>query len=125
MSNAVDHLKKVTLALEMTDRKEQFDLIFGTASDGLSPFEYELLNKTVGDQIHLAVKRTEAAPMFAHLYLPIRKTLQLIEPPETLELMVSVEAVTDPEPREIVRAMAQAAEQSGCGGDCGCGCGGH
>ena len=30
----------------------------------------------------------------------------------------------DPEPREIIQALAQATDQNGCGGDCGCGCGG-
>ena len=125
MSIPVDHLKNVELTLKTADRIKPFNLIFGIASDGLCPFEYELLNKTPGEQIHLMIKRSEAAPIFAHLYLPIRKALEMVEPPETLDLVISVEAVSDAEPREIVRAMAQAAEQSGCGGDCACGCGGH
>jgi len=125
MSNAVDHLKKVSLEIQVKERVVPFDFIFGIASEGMCPFEYELLHKTVGDRLRVAVPQTNARRTFAHLYLPVCAALSLSEIPETLHLDIAVSAVRDAEPREVVRAMAQASEADGCGGDCGCGCGGH
>ena len=125
MPHSVDHLKKVGLELEIDRLSVPFEFICGAASEGLCPFEYELLDKSAGARFQLSIPRDKAASTFAHLYTPIRMSLQLMDLPQTLELTVAVVSVSEPEPREIVRAMAQAADQSGCGGDCGCGCGGH
>lgn len=125
MTAAVDHLKKITLELQTTSGKTPFEFICGTASEGLCPFEYDLFHKVVGDQLHLTIARAKILPTFAHLSTALRTALALTDIPETLELTVSIISVSDPAPREIVRAMAQAADQTGCGGDCGCGCGGH
>lgn len=125
MRNAVDHLKKICLEIQYKEQTVPFDFIFGIASDGMCPFEYDLLHKTVGDRLQLAVPQTNARRTFAHLYLPLCAALSLSEIPETLNLDIAVSAVTAAEPRAVVRAMAQAAEADGCGGDCGCGCGGH
>ena len=125
MSTAIDHLKKVTLELQYDDRTEPFEFIFGIASEGLCPFEYLLLHKVAGDQVQLMIPQMEAPRMFAHLYMPLRMAMALYDPPDTIGLAVSVTAVTDAQPREVVRAMAQATEKEGCGGNCGCGCSGH
>jgi len=120
----VDHLKKVALEIQADTRKGKLEFICGAASEGFCPFEYELLHKTPGDQLHLSVPRDKAVVTFAHLYTPLKKALVITKPTETLDLVVSVIAISDPEPREIIQAMAQATDQNGCGGDCGCGCGG-
>jgi len=125
MSTPVDHLKKVSLDLHTDTQTERFIFICGTASDGLCPFEYELLQKVAGDQLHLSVPRAKAFQTFAHLYVPLRTALHLTDLPETLDVTITIAAVTDPEPREVIQAMAQATDQNGCGGDCGCGCDGH
>ena len=125
MSSAVDHLKKISLEVQFDARTVPFDFIFGIASDGMCPFEYALLHKAVGDRLHLSVPRAEASRTFAHLYRPLCAALSLPEALGIFSLDITVSAVTDAEPREVVRAMAQVAEADGCGGDCGCGCGGH
>ena len=125
MSSAVDHLKKVSLELRFRESTIPFDFIFGIASDGMCPLEYQLLHKSVGDRLPLNLSRVEASRIFAHLYRPILIALSLYEVPETLDLLIIISAVEDANPREVVRAMAQASESEGCGGDCGCGCGGH
>lgn len=125
MGNAVDHLKKVHLEIQFKARTVPFDFIFGIASDGMCPFEYDLLHKTVGDRLQLTVPKTNARRTFGHLYLPLFTALSLSGIPETLHLDIAVSAVAEAEPREVVRAMAQASEADGCGGDCGCGCGGQ
>jgi hypothetical protein len=70
MPIAVDHLKKVTLEIQADTRKGKLEFICGAASDGFCPFEYELLHKTPGDQLHLSVPRDKAVLTFAH---PIRR----------------------------------------------------
>jgi hypothetical protein len=125
MPSAVDHLKKVSLEVRYNGRTVPFDFIFGIASDGMCPFEYELLHKAVGDRLHLTVPQAEAPRTFAHLLLPLHKALSLFKPPETYAFAIVISSVTDADPREIVRAMAHTTESDGCGGDCGCGCGGH
>ena len=121
----VDHLKKIVLELRTEAHSAEFEFIYGAASEGLCPFEYELLHRIIGDRMRLSVPRTRAMETFAHLFTPIRMALQLTELPDTLNLSVSIVSVSDAEPREIVRAIAQATEQHSCAGDCGCGCGGH
>jgi hypothetical protein len=125
MSSVVDHLKKVVLELQWDHRAVPFEFIVGAASDGLCPFECELLHKSPGDRLRLSIPRAMTGPTFAHLHAAICRLLELERPAETLDLGITVVRVEDPQPREVVRAMAQAAEQHGCGGDCGCGCGGH
>ncbi len=125
MTAAVDHLKKIALELQTASGKTPFEFICGTASEGLCPFEYDLLHKVTGDQLHLTIPRAKLLPTFAHLSTPLRTALALTDLPEILDLTVSITSVSEPDPREIVRAMAHAADQKGCGGDCGCGCGGH
>ena len=125
MTAPVENLKKVTLELHTDTRTETFVFICGAASDGFCPFEYELLHKIAGDQLRLSVPRANAAQIFGHLYMPLRMALHLTDPPETLNLKIGITSVCDPEPREVIQAIAQATDRNGCGGDCGCGCGGH
>ena len=125
MTTAVDHLKKIRLEIQHDERTEPFEFIFGIASDGMCPFEYELLHKAPGEHLHLRIPRAEAAHTFAHLFTPLRKALALFDLPAILDLQLTIAAVMDAAPREVVKAMAQSTEEDSCGGDCGCGCGGH
>jgi len=125
MTTVVDHLKKVTLHIQSDERPLPFEFIVGAASEGLCPFEFELLHKSPGERCRLSIPREKTSRMLAHLQKPLCGALHLNEAREDLDLHITIVAVEDPEPREVVRAMAQAAEQNGCGGGCGCGCGGQ
>jgi hypothetical protein len=125
MPTAVDHLKKISLELQFESRTAGHQFVFGVASEGLCPFEQELLHRLAGERLRLSIPGDRAAETFAHLYRPIRLALQLTDLPNVLDLSVSITSVSDPEPREVIRAMAQATEENGCHGDCGCGCSGH
>lgn len=124
MTTVVDHLKKVSLQIQGADQPLAFEFIVGTASEGLCPFEIELLHKSPGEQVRLSIPRGKTSQTLAHLQKPLCNALHLNDAQEDLDLQITIVAVDDPEPREVVRAMAQAAEQGGCGGGCGCGCGG-
>ncbi len=134
MTMQVDYLKKVQLRIEagadagawdLTSGPQPLTLICGTASTGLCPFEYELIGKSPGDRLELRVPASRLPETMAHLLLPLRKILEGAPLPPVLALGITVEAVTDPHPREVIRSMAEAANQEGCGADCDCGCGGH
>ena len=100
--NKVENLKKITLVFQagtcpeimnLRPRHSEFEFIFGLSPEGMTPFEYELVDKFVGEEISL--------------YLKAR-----------------IIGVAAPETREIIKAMAERAQQSqgGCaGGDCDCG----
>jgi hypothetical protein len=56
----VENLKKVSLRLEagttayrmdLTPAVLEFEFIFGIGSGGMSPFEYQLVNKAAGEEI--------------------------------------------------------------------------
>ncbi len=134
MSMQVDYLKKVQLRLEAGAETGQWDLttvpkpltfICGTASAGLCPFEYQLIGKAAGERVEILIPASRLAETMAHLLMPLRKALAGAAIPPVLALAVTIENVSEPAPREVIRAMAEATNAEGCGADCDCGCGGH
>jgi len=58
--NTVENLKKITLSfqagsspevMDLTPKYPQFEFIFALGQEGMSPFEYELVNKTEGEEV--------------------------------------------------------------------------
>ncbi|MFC1858678.1 hypothetical protein ACFL9U_11740 [Thermodesulfobacteriota bacterium] len=122
----VDNLKKVTLAIasSLTPNFEEekvhyseVTFIFGLGNAGLTPFEYELADKEVGDELLIQVKRPAAFGMFEHLTMSI---LHGIPYEDSFYLRLTILDVSLPDSREIIKALA---EKSDCGSDCDCGCG--
>jgi hypothetical protein len=125
--NQVENLKKVTLTLragtspdrmDLTPKQPAFEFIFGLAPEGMTPFEYELVEKTEGEETLLHLKKNTFKKVFEHLSPPI---WDLFEGRNEVYLKVKIAAVGDADSREIVKAMADMA--AGGGGDCDCGCG--
>jgi hypothetical protein len=134
MTLQVDHLKRVRLRLEAGNPNaswkpapgpKSLTFICGTASEGMCPFEYQLIGKTAGERLELSIPACRLAETMAHLLMPLRRALEITAMPPVLDLAVVIEEVSEPAPREIIRAMAEATNADGCGGDCDCGCGGH
>ncbi len=134
MSLTVDHLKKVRLQLEagsspgdrdLTPDPQRLTFICGTASAGMCPFEYQLVGKAAGERLELSIPASRLSETMAHLLMPLRKALGGETMPPVLSLVVTIEEVREPAPREIIKAMAEATNAEGCGSDCSCGCGGH
>ena len=124
----IDSLKKVTLLLESGTSPEEMDLtsepvrktfIFGTASDGITSFEYELVHKSSDDEIVIPVDHAEIPSKFGYMAQFI---LDNIETRETFYLKAKIISVTTPENREIIEALSENVKH-GDGCDCGCGCG--
>jgi hypothetical protein len=120
----VGNLKKVAVLLEAGTRPEAMDLtrepipydfVYGVGAHGLSPFEFELADKGEGDEMVIPVHTEEMADFFCHHFIP-----QLAIPAGVGEfyLRTRIAGVSAADPREIIKAMAEAAA-------CGRGCCGH
>jgi hypothetical protein len=125
--NKVVNLTKVTLGLEagktaghmdLTPAASEFEFIFGIATGGLCPFEYQLINKAVGEEIGIQVEKEALCRLFEHLHPPI---MNLFEKHDTLHLKVKILKIEQPENIEIIKALSETASHyHDC--DCGCGC---
>lgn len=117
----VGPLKKISLLLEAGTRPDKTDLtaepipfefIFGTGSQGLSPFEFELANKKEGDGLSMPIRGEELSDLFQHLFIP---SLAIPESISAFYLKVKIVKVSEADPKEVIKAMAEAAE---CGDHC-------
>jgi hypothetical protein len=126
----IESLKKVSLKLAVGNTPEElalatetvsFDFIFGTGVNGITPFEYELVNKAPGEQFQFVVQGSEFHRFFEHLTQSIHQIVGHCD--SDVYLQGYVDQVSTPSNREIVKAMAGL---SGCDdGCCGDGCCGH
>ena len=123
----VENLKKITLQLaagtsaqnmDLSMDKSEFEFIFGIGPSGISPFEYELVDKTEGQHILVELKKEDFDIFFEHLHPPI---FNLINEKDSLFLKVEIKKIATADPRDVVKALADVtAHGHGC--DCGCGC---
>lgn len=114
-------LKKITLSWEAGSRPDSMDLtsgptpfefIYNLGSEGLSPFEYELAGKGVGDIVSILVKRSQISEIFEHLEVLL---LNLPKDPASFYLRLKVIKINPADQREVIKAMAETAS---CGDDC-------
>ena len=123
----VENLKKITLKLEAGTSSQNMDLsldnsdfefIFGIGSTGMSPFEYELVDKTEGQEVLIELKKDNLTNFFEHLNPP---TIHLVNEIKGLFLKIKIQKIAAVDHREVVKALADvAAHGHGC--ECGCGC---
>ena len=126
--NKVENLKKITLTLEagttagkmdLTPKTPQFTFIFGLAPGGMTPFEYDLVDKSENDEVLIHLQKDRLDTFFEHLNLPI---WDLLKGRDEIYLKVKITEIAVADNREVVKAMADRASHGG-GCDCGCGCG--
>ena len=125
--NKVEHLKKITLSLEAGTSPANMDLgagssgfefIFGLGPAGMSPFEYELIDKTEGDEVLIHLIKEDTPVFFEHLHLPLGN---LFDDHDEIFLNVKILKIDSADNKEVVKAIASmTAHGHGC--DCGCGC---
>ena len=120
-----DVLKKIILTLQagttpdsmnLIEEPYRFEFIFGVGGQGITPFEYELTNRIVGEEVLYEIKHEQTSAMFQHLQIP---ALNFPIHPGTFYLKAKIAEIHQAEPREIIRAMAVSAN---CGDGC---CGDH
>lgn len=125
--NKVENLTKVTLRLQAGTAADdmnlslsvpQFEFIFGIGPGGMCPFEYQLVNKTAGEEISMPLRKEQTHQMFEHLDLPVRG---FFDKHDIVYLKIQILKIEQPDSREVVKALADiASHDPGC--DCGCGC---
>ena len=93
------------------------EFIFGTGTMGLTPFECEIDGKTAGEEGVVKIRSSETRKFFGHL---MGCALKNVADDNPFNLHFKIHSVSDPSPREIVKAIAG---NAGCGGNCDCGCG--
>lgn len=119
----IDLLKKITLSVEagtasdtmdLTPESSQFEFIYGLGTSGLTPFEIQLADKTVGEEIRLHLNRQEIPQVFQHL---IPFPLNLPEHLDGFYLKLKIMKVIPAEQREVIKALAEIAncEDHCCG----------
>lgn len=120
-SLSVGNLNKVTLLVEagtspqtmdLTPGPYHFEFIFGVGPTGMTPFEYELLDKKAGESIILELNREDLKKIFEHIDLPV---LRLIDG-DVFFLKAIIVKVVKAKDREVVKATAAA---TGCSSQCG------
>jgi hypothetical protein len=95
--------------------------IFGIGSDGLTPLECLLNGRKEAETIAFRVAGSEAGLFFGHVAPALGR---LAEGREEVYFNASILAVETPQPRDVIKAMAEMAGHGhGSGCDCGCGCG--
>ena len=130
--NKVENLKKITLSfqagtspdsMDITPKFPRFEFIFALGQEGMSPFEYELVDKTEGDEVLLHINRQTFLTFFEHLNPPLG---DLFDGRDDVFLNAKIAAVAAADNRDIVKALAEKTSHGGggcdCGGGCGCGC---
>jgi hypothetical protein len=85
------------------------NIIYGIGMQGLSPFEFALAGKRAGDILNLHLRGEEIPTFFQHLFIP---QLAILEGMNTFYLRVRVVDVSEPDEREIIKEMAEAASRS-------------
>jgi hypothetical protein len=127
--NKVENLKMITLcceagtsqaALEIGPNRLKFKFIFGLGLEGMTPFEYKLVDKVEGDRVEFILKKTDCFSFFGHLTPSI---INLVDNCDEVYLKATIEGITAANSREIIQAMAEMTAHGGAGCDCGCGCG--
>ena len=126
--NKVENLKKITIsiqagmsqdAMDLTPKYPEIEFIFGLGPQGMTPFEYELADRTEGESVLLHLTKEAFHRFFEHLNPPL---MDLFDGRAAVYLKVNINGVKSAENREIVKAMADMSAHGGAGCDCGCGC---
>jgi len=130
--NKIENLKKITLSIQagtspdtmdLTPQYPQFEFIFSLGQEGMSPFEYELVDKSEGEEVLLHINKQTFYTFFEHLNPPIG---DLFDGRDDVFLNAKIAAVAAADNRDIVKGLAEMTAHSGggcdCGGGCGCGC---
>jgi len=119
----IEVLKKIILSVEagtapdsmdLTPQPSQFEFIYGLGTSGLTPFEIQLADKTVGQEVQLHMSREDIPQVFQHLvFFP----LNLPEHADSFYLKLKIKSVLQADQREVIKALAEIAncEDHCCG----------
>jgi hypothetical protein len=126
----VELMKKVKLtfqagsqagAADLALPRADFSFIFGIGPGGLTPFESLLDRRSTAENLTFRLAGSETDLFFGHLAPALGS---LFDGRPEVFFDVRIVGIETPEPREVIRAIAEITTHGrGSGCDCGCGCG--
>lgn len=131
MTLSIQNLSKVEVTLQagkdrdtsdLTPNPVPYDFIYGVGKEGFCSFESALYGKSVGEKCTMIITSGEAVEIFGHMRMQICNSLGIARIEDPFFLEITVTGVSQSGDRELVQAIAKAASQGGCGGNCDCGC---
>jgi len=124
MSKKVKILEKINLLLSVVDPEKvepddgqewSLSFIYGLGAGGLTPFEQDLADKTVGEILLIRISTARLHSYFHGLELP---PLAIPAEQEIFLLRVRIVGVESVSQRELIRAMAATTQCAHDGGEC-------
>jgi hypothetical protein len=103
---------KTVQKMDLTPTPQECEFVFGIGREGLTPLEFELAGKNIGEEVLVYLKREDLAHIFQHLPIP---RFCLSQPLDGFWLKLRVVGVRQADQREIIRALA---DMAGCGSQC-------
>lgn len=118
----VEHLLKISTTIRKfpgathaeAETQASLSFVFGIAPQGLTPFEFQLAGKTVGEAFRVEPGEERWPDVFGHLWQFLPAPMQI---EEGGYFEVEVLDIQESDQREIIRAMADTArcEDNCCG----------
>jgi hypothetical protein len=118
-------MQKITACLETDNTPDAkigtkplptIEFVYGLGSSGLTPFEFAIAEKTVGDEIHLQLHQSQMPAFFGHIRFPAVPTFG---ESDSIVLKVRILDIAPASSREVIKTLAAIAN---CGESC---CGHH
>lgn len=100
----------------------EFSFIYGIATDGLGDFEMAVSALQLTESIELTLEPGKARSYLGPAYASLCRQIDFRNFVEPQTLRFELTACTEPEPREIVSAIAELQKEGGCSSSCDCGC---
>ncbi len=117
----VDNMRMVTVSVEvgrapqtmdLTPTPQECEFVFGIGREGLTPLEFELVGKHIGDEVLLHIRREDLADTFQHVRIP---SFYLPNMLDGCWLKLRIAGIREADQREIIKALA---DMAGCGNEC-------
>lgn len=124
MKAKVEYMQKIRLSLETGSTPDTesasasfptIEFVYGLGSSGLTPFEFALAQKTVGDEVQLQLQPNQIPEFFGHIRIP---AVHASGGSDSIALKARILDISPASSREVVRTLADVAN---CGDSC-CGC---
>lgn len=124
MPSKVAYMHKITCSLEFDDADPgraspsfpTIVFVYGLSASGLTPFEFDLAEKTTGDEIQISLHADQIPAYFGHIRIP---AVQAAGQAVAIVLKARILEISPANSREVVRTLADIAN---CGDSC---CGHH
>lgn len=121
MESKVDMLKKIAVTISPSEKTTApkgsepvfCEFIYGIGPQGLTPFEYAMAGKAVGDEFCIRISPSNVGETFQHLAVHIPEDF---DDSPSVSYSIRIVDITSADNREIVGAMANLSACTGCCG---------